>query len=256
MCPQSTFRIELLTDIDLLRQCLEIQRRAWGFTDVDILPLRMLVVCTRIGGHVLGARSTDGKVVGFLNAMPGFRDGEVYLHSHMMGVLPEYQNLGVGRSLKWAQREEALSRGIRLIEWTFDPFEFRNARFNIELLGVICRRYLVNSYGITSSPLHGGLPTDRFIAEWHLDSPRVKQRLQGFASESRTSPATCVDLPIIFSEMKMKDLASALSVQLEFREKMVSLFAQNLCVTGFSLDLKCQQARYHLQFQNPEITEL
>jgi predicted GNAT superfamily acetyltransferase len=173
----------------------------------------------------------------------------------MLGVLPEYQNLGIGRSLKWAQREEALLRGVRLIEWTFDPFEFRNARFNIELLGVTCRRYLVNSYGITSSPQHGGLPTDRFVAEWHLDSPRVKLRLKGMAAESLTPLAACVELPASFNDLKMKAPASALSVQLEFREKIVSLFDQGLCVTGFKLDQTCQKVQYHLHSPNLEVTK-
>ena len=216
----------------------------------------MLVVCTRIGGQVLGARSSDGKVLGFLNAVPAYRKGEVYLHSHMMGVLPEYQNLGIGRSLKWAQREEALSRGIRLIEWTFDPFEFRNARFNLELLGVVCRKYLVNNYGITSSPLHGGLPTDRFVAEWHLESRRVNRCLKGVELEPLIPPATCIELPATFNDLKMKEPDNALSVQLEFRQKMLAFFDRGLCVTGFSLKRSSPQAQYHLQPEDPEIIDI
>ena len=86
----------------------------------------------------------------------------------MLGVLPEYRNRGVGRMLKLRQREDALARGIELIEWTFDPLELKNAFFNIERLGAIVRRYVENQYGITASPLHGGLPTDRCYAEWWL----------------------------------------------------------------------------------------
>ena len=252
----STFRIEKLTDIELLRQCLDVQRQAWGFAEVDVVPLRMLVVCTRIGGQVLGARDSEGKMVGFLNALPGFRDGRVYLHSHMMGVLPECQNLGVGRALKWAQREEALSRGIRLIEWTFDPLEFRNARFNIQLLGAISRRYLVNTYGISSSPLHRGLPTDRLVAEWYLDSPRVRACL---AKERRGDTAPCelkVELPLNFSELRKSDPPAALQIQLEFREQMLKLLQQNHCVTGFEVNRGSQKAQYFLQSQIPDIPEL
>ena len=91
----------------------------------------------------------------------------------MMGVLPAYRNKGVGRMLKLRQREEALERGVNLIEWTFDPLELKNAFFNIERLGAIVRRYVLNQYGMTASPLHGGLPTDRCVAEWHMDTPRV-----------------------------------------------------------------------------------
>ena len=75
------------------------------------------------------------------------------------------------------QREEALARGIELIEWTFDPLEIKNAYLNIEKLGAIVRRYNINQYGITSSPLQGGLPSDRLIAEWWLKSKRVETLL-------------------------------------------------------------------------------
>ncbi|HVN79241.1 MAG TPA: GNAT family N-acetyltransferase [Terriglobia bacterium] len=252
----STFRIEKLTDIELLRQCIDVQRQAWGFAEVDVVPLRMLVVCTRIGGQVLGARDSEGKVVGFLNALPGFRDGRVYLHSHMLGVLPGYQNLGVGRALKWAQREEALARGIRLIEWTFDPLEFRNARLNIQLLGSISRRYLVNIYGISSSPLHRGLPTDRLIAEWYLDSPRVRAfRLK----EMRGAAVPCalkVELPLNFGELRKNDPPAALQVQLEFRERMLRLLQENYCVVGFEVNSTSQRAQYYLQSQVPDIPEI
>jgi predicted GNAT superfamily acetyltransferase len=81
--------------------------------------------------------------------------------------------------LKFFQREEALSRNLRLICWTFDPLEFRNAYFNFNRLGAIARTYLPNFYGVTSSPLHRGLATDRLLAEWHLDSPRVMAIIGG-----------------------------------------------------------------------------
>ena len=98
----------------------------------------------------------------------------------MLGVLPGIsQFAGVGRTLKLTQRDDALRRGIELIEWTFDPLEIKNAFFNMERLGAIVRRYVPNQYGTTSSPLHGGLPTDRCIAEWWISSPRVKAILAG-----------------------------------------------------------------------------
>ena len=103
-------------------------------------------------------------------AIPGIKEDRTpYLHSHMLGVLSDYRNAGVGRLLKSAQREDALARGIRLIEWSFDPFEAKNAYFNLEMLGAIVRR--VRSQSCTASrksPLHGDLPTDRCIAEWWM----------------------------------------------------------------------------------------
>jgi predicted GNAT superfamily acetyltransferase len=127
-----------------------------------------------VGGQVFGAFDGE-KLVGFLLAIPGIRpDGRVYLHSHMMGVLPEYRNAGIGRQLKMRQREDAIARGIDLIEWTFDPMQLKNAWFNIEGLGAIARRYVRNQYGVSSSALQGGLPTDRLVAEWWVNAERLR----------------------------------------------------------------------------------
>lgn len=248
-------QIELFTDIDSLRQCVEIQKRAWGFTDADILPLRMLVVCGRIGGHVLGARSLDGKVHGFVNALPGYRDGKVFLHSHMMGVLPESQNMGIGRRLKWAQRTEALRQGIDTVEWTFDPLEVRNAHFNITVLGVICRHYLVNTYGITSSPLHGGLPTDRLVAEWNLRSRRVESLLPDSGNSSPHIPyEQSVDLPLDIGELKSSDPGAAFEIQLRFREQLVHFLKEGFCITGHEVDPKKRIAHFLLApSNNPQL---
>ena len=92
-------------------------------------------------------------MVGFALAVPGVRAGHPYLHSHMLAVRKDYRNGGLGRRIKLFQREEALARGFELIEWTFDPLEIKNAYLNIEKLGAIARRYTINQYGITTSPL-------------------------------------------------------------------------------------------------------
>ena len=116
-------------------------------------------------------------MVGFTLALVGTRAAKPFLHSHMTAVLPEFQNQGVGRRLKLFQRHDALKRGIRLVEWTFDPLELKNAHFNFVRLGAIARRFIPNCYGVTESPLHAGLPTDRLVAEWWIDSDRVKNIL-------------------------------------------------------------------------------
>ena len=113
----------------------------------------------------------------------------------MLGVLPEYRNAQIGRRLKLRQREDALARGIALIEWTFDPLELKNAFLNIEKLGAIVRRYKENQYGTTTSPLHGGLPTDRCIAEWWIDSPRVRAVLSGTRTGRQRQSAERIAYP-------------------------------------------------------------
>ncbi len=160
--------------------CVALQREIWEEDDLEIEPATIFVVADNSGGQVLGA--FDGvRLAGFTLAVAGVRDGVPYLHSHMTGVHADYRDRGVGRMLKLFQREEALSRGLRTICWTFDPLEIRNAYFNLNRLGAICRKYLPNFYGVTTSPLHRNLPTDRLLAEWHLDSPRVVAAAAGHA---------------------------------------------------------------------------
>lgn len=142
--------------------CLDLQREGFGWSDVELMPSRFFVVSRHIGGLVLGAFEKD-KLVGFLSAIPGIRNGRPYWHSHMLAVTSPSRDSGIGTLLKSAQKDYALQRGIRLIEWTFDPLVSRNAYLNIEKLGVIVRRYYPSFYEADS---------DRLIAEWWLDQPR------------------------------------------------------------------------------------
>jgi predicted GNAT superfamily acetyltransferase len=159
-------------------QCVALQREIWEEQDLEVEPATAFVVAANTGGQVLGAFD-HARLVGFTLALVGLRDGLPYLHSHMTGVHPQYRDRGVGRMLKLFQREEALGRNIRTICWTFDPLELRNAHFNLNRLGAICRTYLPNFYGVTTSPLHRGLATDRLLAEWHLESPRTIAAVAG-----------------------------------------------------------------------------
>src|SRR6266446_4488386 len=157
--------------------CVDLQKEVWQFSDIDIVPIRMFSVADKIGGQVFGCYEGNS-LIGFALSIPGTRAGHPYLHSHMLAVRESYRNKGIGRRLKLAQREDAISRGFELIEWTFDPLEIKNAYLNNEKLGIITRRYSVNQYGITTSPLQGGLPTDRLVAEWWLKSKRVENLLR------------------------------------------------------------------------------
>src|SRR5207302_8106454 len=159
-------------ELDEIRACVALQKEVWNFTDLELVQLRMFVVAEKVGGQVIGA--FDGiEIVGFALSIPGARGGHSYLHSHMLAVRSCYRNSGLGRRMKLAQRDDALARGFELMEWTFDPLEIKNAYLNLEKLGAITRRYTVNQYGVSSSPLQGGLPTDRLVAEWWMKSKRV-----------------------------------------------------------------------------------
>jgi len=171
-------------------------------------------------------------MVAFLLAIPGVKPGGAsYLHSHMMGVLPDYRNQGVGRLLKLRQREEALARGISLVEWTFDPLELKNAFFNIERLGAIVRRYVLNQYGTTSSHLHGGLPTDRCIAEWHVDSRRVLRVLSG--GRPAVDERNRIAIPNDIADLRRSDPQRAREIQKRVSDSFLDGFQRDLAVVGF-----------------------
>jgi predicted GNAT superfamily acetyltransferase len=228
-----TTRITLkhLDTLPEFREAVRLQKEIWGFSDIELLPLRLFVVAHKVGGQIVGAFD-GGQMIGFLISIPGIKQGESYLHSHMMGVQPPYRNLGIGRMLKLAQREEALSRNVRLVEWTFDPLEIKNAYFNIERLGAVVRRYVLNQYGTTTSHLHGGLPTDRCVAEWHLDSERVLAVLDG-RPVAHDSVVERVAVPNDIAELRQKEPKRARSVQQSLSEAFLAHFQRGLAVTGF-----------------------
>ena len=210
--------------------CVDLQREIWGEEDLEVEPATMFVVASQTGGQVLGAFDGD-LLVGYTLAVVGLRDGVVYLHSHMTGVRDAYRNRGVGRKLKLFQRDEALGRGIRLIIWTFDPLEIRNAHFNLNRLGAICRKYHENLYGITTSPLHREIPTDRLVAEWHLDSARVVASLGDLAKEPTDAPAA-IELPAELEQWKRDDSSQVESVQKRLRSEFRGWFTRGYAAVG------------------------
>ncbi len=123
------------------------------------------------------------------------------------------------RLLKLAQREDALARGIDLIEWTFDPLQRKNAYFNLARLGAIVSSYIPNCYGWTSSLLHAGMPTDRWVAEWWLRSKRMEKRLNGGAIPTAGGDVR-ISIPVAISEIRKCDPTAAETIQAEFRRKI------------------------------------
>lgn len=229
--------------------CVDLQQEVWKFSDADLVPVRMFVVASKIGGQIIGAFSGK-ELVGFALSIPGARDGHSYLHSHMLAVLEPYRNSGVGRRLKLAQRDEALTRGFELMEWTFDPLEIKNAYLNIERLGAIVRRFAVNQYGTSSSPLQGGLPTDRCVAEWWLSSKRVRDLLEQGRSSSVT-PQKTISIPGAVYEWKSDPAQRqrALDVLLKTREQFQNAFSSGLAVLGYARD---QQGNGQFLLANPQ----
>jgi predicted GNAT superfamily acetyltransferase len=220
-----------------LEACVALQIATWGYDEMDVIPRRMFTVAQRIGGQVMGAFTAEDTLAGFAMALPGIRDGAPYLHSHMLAVRPDFRNAGVGRRLKLAQRADALKRGIRLMEWTFDPLEIKNAFFNIEKLGAITHSYTPNFYGVSSARIQGGRATDRLHAEWWLDSERVTEAVAG-----RHAPRGEVEMRIELPHQVMQwkesaeGAAQAMALQKANQAQFVEAFARGLAVTGFSRD--------------------
>ena len=225
------FQLRTCHSVDDMRAALNVQRTVWNFSDVELVPVRLFVVGEKIGGHVVGAFDGE-RMVGFAYGIPGFRNGHSYLHSHMLGVLEEYRNTGIGRALKLFQREIALQQGFELIEWTFDPLEIKNAYLNIEKLGAITRRYTLNQYGITTSPLQAGLPTDRLYAEWWLNSKRVTTLLND-GRTPKLSVQEFIEVPAEIYAWKAAKDPRAPEVQARNRGLFLKYFDSGLAVVGY-----------------------
>ncbi|MDR3725743.1 MAG: GNAT family N-acetyltransferase [Terracidiphilus sp.] len=234
-----------------LEACVQLQIETWGYDPADVIPRKAYKVAQKIGGQVMGAFDTEisgdpgagnaDSMVGFVMSLPGVKAGNgaphPYLHSHMLAVRQGYRNQGLGARLKLEQRQEALARGIRHMEWTFDPLEIKNAYLNIHKLGAVVRSYEVNFYGQTTSRLQGGLPSDRLVAEWQMDSSRVQKILAGHQPALQTIDERIV-VPAAIYEWKATEMGRerALAVLLENRSKFQQAFARGLAVVGFVRD--------------------
>ncbi len=236
---------------DEMEACVRLQVETWGYDESDVTARKTFMLAQKIGGQVLGAFDNElaagqpgeqaKALVGFAMSLPGIKQSECdprpYLHSHMLAVRASHRNRGLGAQLKWEQRREALSRGIKHMEWTFDPLVIPNAFLNIHRLGAIASAYRVDFYGVSSSRLQGGLPTDRLLAEWELDSPRVEATLA-----QRPAAAQCIEerilVPAPIDRWKTNEATRerALDVQLENRRKFQDAFSRGLVVLGFSRD--------------------
>ena len=249
----------------------------WGYTDAeDVVPPPVLIVSVKRGGILLGAFDEAGVMKGFVYSIPAVKDGALTQWSHMLGVTPDARDEGLGLRLKLAQRERALHMGIDLIEWTYDPLQALNAHLNFTKLGVVVEEYEENIYGVSSSPLHSGSPTDRFVAEWRLNAPHVARRLEqkglglvrdasvatapvvnpsrqagpwlapGAADLSLGAPRLLVEIPVGVAELQLADPALALEWRLATRAIFQHYFARHYRVVDFFLSRASGRGHYLL----------
>jgi chorismate synthase len=229
---------------------VQLQKEVWHFTEMeDIAAVPILMIANRFGGAVLVAQDASGRYVGFAMANLGWSNQKkLFWWSHMTAVIEEYRGRDVGLRLKMKQREEALASGIDEIHWTFDPLQALNAHFNIHKLGAIVREHEENVYGISSSPLHRGLRTDRFIAEWHLKKSRGAgvilrdfdrmPRINEVTGESKLglkeSPLL-LEIPKDIASLKEHDVATAKRWQDAVRDASQHYFNARYVITDFIL---------------------
>jgi predicted GNAT superfamily acetyltransferase len=173
---QTAWTFRDLTTLDEFAQVVDLERHIWGPGYDEVVPVPILAVTVHRGAILIGAFAAE-RLIAFVYSLPGIKDGRPTQWSHMAGVVAEYRNAGLGRTLKMLQRERALAMGLDLIEWTYDPLQAMNAHLNFTKLGVVVEEYAENIYGESSSPLHRGNPTDRFVAEWRIRTPHVERRL-------------------------------------------------------------------------------
>jgi predicted GNAT superfamily acetyltransferase len=273
--------IRPLKTIGDCRRVAALEREIWGYTDSeDVVPPPVLIVSALRGGILLGAFDDHGEMQGFVYSIPSVKNGELRQWSHMLGVRRDARESGTGVRLKLAQRDAALAAGVAVIEWTFDPLQALNAYFNFTRLGVVVEEYEENIYGESSSPLHSGSPTDRFVARWNLREPHVERRItaRGMPLMRDASVATApivnpsgtrdgwivpgpaaldaderrvlVEIPSDYDAIQRFDSALALDWRFASREVFTSYLARGYRVVDFFLSKEQRRGQYLLARQS------
>jgi predicted GNAT superfamily acetyltransferase len=244
-------QIRECTTIEEFDSCVALQSEAFGLPDLEISPRRHLIVSRQAGGWTLAAFVAD-RMIGFVHHLAAVRpNNEIYGYSHMMAVARDYQNKGIGARLKWAQREKALSEGRTLIKWTWDPMQSRNAHFNLNRLGVTVDTYIDNFYGTDyfADPTQAeedrpGLQSDRLVARWDLNSPRVVALGSELTHAIEGKPVASVAIPAEWSAFINRDTQKAREVQARVRSEFKKLFAEGLVCAA--LERGAEESRYLL----------
>lgn len=235
---ENEIEIRECTRLKEFSECVQLQREVFNLPEEELSPVRHLVVTKNAGGFALGAYDGE-RLAGFCLSVPAFLRGERAYYSHMTGVRPEYQSFGIGARLKWAQRRQALSVGVRYIKWTFEPVKARNAHFNMEKLGATAREYMVNFYGTdyaTAASARVGLASDRLFAEWYLDSPKVEALAAGELYTEPNEPTTSIRIMNDWLGLVASDPNAARNEQLRIKGDFATAFGFGMVARSFRRD--------------------
>ncbi|MBI5249666.1 MAG: GNAT family N-acetyltransferase [Desulfomonile tiedjei] len=243
-----------LTTIDEFSELLGLQKEVWGLAAADVVPVHTFkAVSSFMGpkGTVLGY-FLDGKIAGYVLTFPTSNPKEV--HVDMIGVSKNHQHKGIGSKLLLALRTIMLQHDVDTISWTFDPLESVNANLYIAKLGGIVTRHFTDFYGSVSSPLHSGLPTDRFRVEWHIRTQLVQERIErqiektDIFSTPNCAISACVEIPLNIQDLRNGNIKEALEWRMKTREQFDDLVEKkNLVGIDFTYDPINQKGLYVFQ---------
>ncbi len=230
--------IKECTTLEQLSACVDLQREVFKLPEIEISPVRHFIVTKNAGGFILGAYDGD-ELVGFVLSVPAFLRGEKAFYSHMTAVRDSHQSFGIGRKLKWAQRERALELGVMFVKWTFEPWKARNAYFNLEKLGAIITEYQPNFYGIDyATAASGGVPiglaSDRLFAEWDLESEKVVALAEGRTFHETRTHERVITVTADWARLVASDPKAAIAEQARLKEEFEAALAAGLVATRFS----------------------
>jgi predicted GNAT superfamily acetyltransferase len=224
--------------LEAMQECITLQRKVFASPDLEISPVRHLLVAKYAGGFTIGAY-LGTRLIGFVLSLPMFLENlKPAFYSHMTAVDAEFQSLGIGARLKWAQRERALSVDVDYIKWTYQPVLARNAFFNIERLGVTINTYMPNFYGTGAEANESKIQvlevdSDRLFADWHLLSPKTVAFSKGEKFVETGEVVKTVEIPPDWNDLVVKDTKKAILEQARIKHEFQTAFAEGLIVRGF-----------------------
>lgn len=284
------YQLHILETPEQMTWVENLQRKVWSGNDTEIVPGHLLLTTVHNGGLLIGAFKLDQEgsppvwmetnnnleenLVGFVFSFPGFQSFQDKIKlkhcSHLLAVLPEHENFGIGFALKRAQWQMVRRQNIEWVTWTFDPLLSRNAHLNIQKLGAVCNTYLPDYYGELRDELNRGQQTDRFQVDWWLNSTRVISRLSrkprnkldlahylaaevkivnptqlnviglpqpvsisNFQWRQAKEQIVLVEIPAEFNKLKTTDPALASDWRVHSREIFSSLFSAGYIVADF-----------------------